>query len=373
MRLALDVSAVPSHLAGAGRYIAELARRMPGLDVETTLVTRRDDSERWRGWSPGAALAPVVPNGRAQRLVYEAWKLGVSPEAARADVWHSPHYTMPHRRLSPTVVTIHDLTYFTNPQWHEHSKVTFFRRAITYAAQRADVLISVSDFTARLIDQHFVEHAPVVVAHHGVDLEVFTRDDHDDAGLFAAHGLARDAPYVFFLGTFEPRKGLDVLLGAFGELAAEQPELELWLAGQVGWGLNEFADELSSHRAASRIRRLGYVDEALLPALLRRSRCVAYPSRGEGFGLPVLEAMACGALVVTTSDTVMAEVAGEGALLCGAGDAPGLAAAIRTQLNRSEQERERLATDARSRAECFTWDASMAMHLSAYDLARRGH
>lgn len=373
MRLALDVSAVPTHIAGAGRYITELARRMPGLGVDTTLVSRRDDQDRWRGWSPGATLAPIVPNGRAQRLVYEAWKLGVSPAATGADVWHSPHYTMPHRRSSPTVVTIHDLTFFTNPQWHEQAKVTFFRRAITYAAQRAEVLISVSEFTARQIDHLFEVHAPVVVAPHGVDLDKFKPEGTHDDDLLISQGLPVGVPYVFFLGTFEPRKGLDVLLGAFAELAADEPELELWLAGQAGWGLDEFESELANHSAVSRIRRLGFVDETVLPALIRQSRCVAYPSRGEGFGLPVLEAMACGAMVVTSSNTVMSEVLGDNGLLADVGDVPGLAAALRTQLHRGEQERVHLGSLARARAERFTWDASMTMHLSAYDLARRGH
>ena len=373
MRLALDVSAVPVRVAGAGRYIVEIARRMPRLGVETTLVSRRDDRVRWTEWSPAATLAPIVPNGRAQRLVYEAWKLGVSPVAAGVDVWHSPHYTMAHRRTSPTVVTIHDLTFFTDPQWHEQAKVTFFRRAITYAAQRADVLISVSEFTARQIDHLFVDHAPVVVAPHGVDLDKFRPEGPGDDATLVAQGLPLDVPYVFFVGTFEPRKGLDVLLSAFAELADEEPELELWLAGQSGWGLEEFEAELAGHRAASRIRRLGFVDEEVLPALIRHSRCVAYPSRGEGFGLPVLEALACGAMVVTSSETVMAEVAADAALLTPIGDVGALAAAIHTQLHRSDQERVRLGELARARAQRFTWDASMTMHLSAYDLARRGH
>jgi glycosyltransferase involved in cell wall biosynthesis len=373
MKLALDVSAVPPRLAGAGRYIAELARRLPGAGVEATLVTRRDDATRWRDWSPGASLAPIVPSGRAPRLVYETWKLGVSEVASGVDVWHSPHYTMPHRRLRPTVVTIHDLTFFTNPEWHERSKVTFFRRAIRYAAEHADVLISVSDFTARQIDEFFPTHAPVVVAPHGVDLDLFTPSSAHDAHLLASHGLPGDVPYIFFLGTFEPRKGLDVLLKAFEAVSGADATVELWLAGQSGWGLEELADQISRHPAKARIRRLGFVDEALLPTLIRHSRCVAYPSRGEGFGLPVLEAMACGAPVVTTSDTVMSEVANDTAVLAPAGDAEALARALLVQLDLSVDERRERGVAARSRAELFTWEASMTMHLSAYDLARRGH
>jgi glycosyltransferase involved in cell wall biosynthesis len=372
VKVALDVSAVPVHLAGAGRYVGELARRLPSLDVTTTLVTRRDDAARWREWSPRSSVAPIVPSARAARLVYEAWSLGTSEPARSSDVWHAPHYTMPHRGATPTVVTIHDLTFFTNPEWHERSKVVFFKRAITYSARHAKVLISVSDYTARQIDEFLPGHAPVIVAAHGVDLERFSVEGSSDGALFVQHGLATGVPYVFFLGTIEPRKGLEVLLRAFADLSRENDTLELWLAGQAGWGLGDFEDRLARHPAASRIRRLGFVDEQLLPALLRQSSAVAYPSRGEGFGLPVLEAMACGALVVTSRDTVMAEVAGGCAELTSAGDSAALAEALRSMLSCDAPGRQLRSTSSRARAELFTWESSMARHLAAYELARAG-
>ena len=123
------------------------------------------------------------------------------------------------------------------------------------------------------------------------------------------------------------------------------------------------------HPAAARIRRLGFVDDEVLPALFRHSRVVVYPSRGEGFGLPVLEAMACGALLVTTSDSVMAEVAGGNAQLAEAGNATRLAGAMTYSLSVTDDLRVELGGFARRRAEHFTWEASIAQHLSAYDLA----
>jgi glycosyltransferase involved in cell wall biosynthesis len=372
VKVALDVSAAPRRLAGAGRYIYELARRLPSAGVETTLVCRRNDSARWAEWSPGASIAPVVPTARVSRLVYEAWSLGASDAARNADVWHGPHYTMPHRGGTPSVVTIHDLTYFTNPEWHEKSKAVFFRRAISYASRHAAVLICVSDFTARQLEEFVPDHAPIVVAPHGVDLARFTPDDQDDASLFRANQLPVATRYVFFLGTVEPRKGLDVLLAAFADMARSDPDLELWLAGQAGWGLENFESEVASHPAAARIRRLGFVDDEILAALFRRSGAVVYPSRGEGFGLPVLEAMACGAPVVTSAQTVMAEVAGDAATLVDVGDATALARALSRTLASSDDERAKGAALSRARAQEFTWDASMAKHLEAYELARRG-
>jgi glycosyltransferase involved in cell wall biosynthesis len=279
---------------------------------------------------------------------------------------------MPRHCLAPTVVTIHDLTFFTNPEWHERSKVLFFRRAISYAAAHANVLLSVSEFTARQLDEIMPVHVPVVVAPLGVDLATFNLDGTNDDAILRRHGLATDVRYVFFLGTAEPRKGLDVLLEAFKELAHNDRTLELWIAGQAGWAMKDFDDEMARHPGASRIRRLGFVDEELVAPLLRRARVVTYPSRGEGFGLPVLEALACGALVVTSADTVMAEVGASAVSLVEAGDAMALATEITRALDLGEPQRAQHSRVARARAEEFSWEHCVNEHLKAYDLAREG-
>lgn len=276
---------------------------------------------------------------------------------------------MPHGGSTPAVVTIHDLTFFTNPEWHERSKVAFFRRAISYSAAHARVLVSVSAFSARMMEELLPAHAPIVVAPLGVELDRFQESCDQDAEVLRSSQLALDVPYIFFVGTVEPRKGLDVLLTAFAELASDDNEVELWLAGQLGWGEGPIESAIVSHPYRSRIRRLGYVDEALLGALYRGARVVAYPSRGEGFGLPVLEAMACGAQVVTTRDTVMAEVAGDAARLVAVGDELALASALNEALSVSDDARATWSSRARARAERFTWDACVDQHLVAYDMA----
>jgi glycosyltransferase involved in cell wall biosynthesis len=369
VKLALDVSAVPPQVAGAGRYIVELARRLPERGVTTTLVTRRDDAERWGSWSPHAEIASLVPRARIARLVSEAYLLGESATARESDLWHGPHYTMPRRRATPCVVTIHDLTFFTNPEWHERSKVAFFRRAISYSSQHARVLICVSAFSARLLEEILPAHAPIVVAPLGVELDAFRPDASSDAALFETHALPRNVPYLFFVGTVEPRKGLDVLLGAFNEVAKKFDDVELWLAGQVGWSTGPIETQIATHPYATRIRRLGFVDDTLLPALYRQARVVAYPSRGEGFGLPVLEAMACGAMVVTSAETVMAEVSNGAAVLVSVGDSVALAQGLSDALQLTDEERTARSARARDRAELFTWDSCLDQHLVAYEQA----
>jgi glycosyltransferase involved in cell wall biosynthesis len=358
-------------MAGAGRYIGELARRIPATGIETTLVTRHDDTLRWHDWSPTTHIASIVPNSRPARLAYEALLAGRGATSKLVDVWHSPHYTMPRYSTTPTVVTILDLMFFTNPEWHERSKVPIFRRAISYSATHADVLVAISEFTARQLDELIPRHAPVVVATLGVDLEKFTADSSDDVELLRAHGFAVERPYLFYLGTFEPRKGIDVLLDAFEEIARHDDDVELWLAGQPGWGVKEIEVRIAGHGARSRIRRLGFVDETVLPALIRQSRAVTYPSRGEGFGMPVIEALACGAVVQTSADTVMSEIAGGAALLARAGDAQQLADVLTTALAMSGDERAQFSRTARARAEVFTWDHSIDQHVKAYEMAAR--
>ena len=370
MKLALDTSAVPNQPAGAGRYVVELARRLPGRGLDTTLVTRRGDDARWRTYSPDASVVARVPRERVARLAYEALRLGHSDVARAADVWHGPHYTMPRHGSTPTVVTIHDMTFFTNPEWHERAKVLFFRRAITYAATHAAALVSVSTYTARLIDQLVPNHAPVVVAPLGVDLERFALTGVHDDDVVARHGLAGSAEYFLFVGTFEPRKGIDVLLDAFAEVARTDSDVQLWLAGQHGWGVKEVEARLATHPAASRIRRLGFVSDDALAPLLRRSLAAVYPSRGEGFGLPVLEALACGVPVITSRDTVMEEVAGDAATLTTAGSSDDLARAMIEVRGRGAAERDERARRGRARAETFTWERCVDQHLVAYHRAR---
>jgi glycosyltransferase involved in cell wall biosynthesis len=359
VKLGLDVSAVPASPAGAGRYICELARRLPAHVERLTLATRRGDLERWAQIAPDAIARGVLPDPRVLRIAYEAARLGRSPVVEGCDVWHSPHYTMPGRSSRPVVVTIHDMTFFTHPEYHERAKVPFFTRAIRRAHERAACLVVPSQTTASELDAILGSGAPVVVAHHGVDLERFTPGELNDEG----------RPFILFVGTLEPRKGVDVLLSAFAEIGDDDREVELVLVGQDGWGIDATNAAIESHRHRDRIRRLGFVEDAKVVELMRTARVVAYPSRGEGFGLPVLEALACGALVVTSADSVMGEVAGDAADLVAAGEPHALAAAIVAAFNIDADERTRRRERARTRASQFTWENSIERHLAAYGVA----
>ncbi|MBW8827156.1 MAG: glycosyltransferase family 4 protein, partial [Acidobacteria bacterium] len=280
----------------------------------------------------------------------------------RADVWHAPHYTMPLFAGVPTVVTIHDLTFFDHPEWHERAKVHYFRQAIKLSARRASVLVAVSDATGRRLHQLLSPKMPVVVAPHGVDTKRFCpaaeADSSADEAVLA--GLGIHGPFVAFVGTIEPRKNVPGLVRAMEQLPGDY---SLVLAGQDGWGVEAIDAAIA---ASSRtVVRLGYVDDAVIPALYRRAAAVAYPAFEEGFGLPALEAMACGAAVVTSSDTPMAELFGQAAILVPAGNDEALGAGLVTAVEgRGPDPSLGIAIANR-----HSWEACADRHVEAYRLA----
>lgn len=374
LEVALDVSAVPERPVGAGRYVVELARALAGRDdCRLTLLARRDDCARWALTAPGERVVAVAPSRRLTRLLYERARLGsvVAGLDPPVEVHHGPHYTMPRRSKVPCVVTVHDLTFFDHAEWHEPSKVAWFRAAMRYSVGHAAVIICVSEITAGRLRDVLSPRCPVLVVPHGVDQACFVADEPSpgaDGEVLERLGLHR--PYLLHLGTLEPRKGVADLVVAFDRLSGDRPELELILAGGTGWKAGPVMQSVAKARSRERIRRLGYVPDADVPALLRRARAVVYPSLEEGFGLPALEALACGTPLVTTSGTSMAELAGDSALLVPPGEPYALAAAIETAISEhAPGELSRRRADGLAVAARYTWEACAEGHMAAYRLA----
>lgn len=349
--VAIDVSAVHPIAGGGHTYAHILTRFLPDEGINPLCVARRGaDSTEW----DGCAVLPVAPPNRPARLVWEQRKLlrtlHDAPSAQTVSLLHSIHYTMPERpRLInglARVVTIHDLTFFTRPQDHSTAKGLFFRRAITVAARHADHLICVSERTANELLATVKVSVPVEVIPHGVDQTRFSpiapAPDDDDAVLNEL-GVAR--PYVLHLGTIEPRKNVGRLIEAMAKMQrAERRELSLVLAGSAWPGVRESLpqpDGLTVHH-------LGVVRDAHVPALLRQSACVAYPSLAEGYGLPVIEALSCGAAVVTSEGSVMQDLAGAAATYANPLSVDDLSRALERAVRGDGPDRGvRLATAAR--------------------------
>jgi glycosyltransferase involved in cell wall biosynthesis len=370
VRLLLDVSAVPAHPAGAGVYTVQLAGGLgQRTDLDLHLLARRDDAARWADLAPKAAVHPEVPERRPARLVWEQTRAPALAGRLGVDVWHGPHYTMPARLGVPATVTVHDLTFFDHPEWHERSKVAFFRPMLRLAAHRARSLIAVSEHTAQRLRDRLSPRAPVIVAPHGVDHDRFRpapRGDGQDLEALAALGVR--PPYLAFAGTLEPRKDVPTLIAAFARVARDRPDLRLVVAGRDGWGAAAVRDAAAASGVTTRILRPGWFPGEALPALYRQAEAVAYPSLEEGFGLPALEALACGAALVTTTGSAMEEVVGDAAALV----PPASPAALTEALDRVLDDTayaNRLRAAGPPQAAGFTWDTAIDRHLAAYRLA----
>ncbi|MDO9590817.1 MAG: glycosyltransferase family 1 protein [Microcella sp.] len=363
VRVLIDATAMPIDRGGVARYVDELVR---ALDADLVVVCQPRDEQRYRDLAPDAVIVvgPRALSWRGYRLLWEQVSL---PRVARrhdVDAVHSPHYTTPLFMARPRVVTVHDVTFFTEPELHRPVKRWFFTTWIRISLRVADEIIAPSRATAIELERATGFRADdVLVAHHGVDHDRFSPpDDSRIDAVLTRHSLNR--PYVLFLGTIEPRKNVPALIRAHATLAVERPDAPLLvLAGARGWETGVDA-ALAEHPRPDLVRRLGYVDADDVVPLLGGADIVAYPSKGEGFGLPVLEAMASGAVVLTTRRLAIPEVAVDGAAY-GEPEPDDLARMLRLLLD-DAGERRRIRTRALERAAAFSWSESAAAHLVAY-------
>ncbi len=379
LRVSLDVSAVPTRAVGAGHYTLELASALTARgDVALTLFGRRDDVRRWSDLVPPSALVSAAPTSRPLRLAWEQTLLPGLLTRSGVSVHHGPHYTMPERSSVPKVVTVHDLSFFVTPQWHERSKVLVFKRAIARAARMAAAVVCPSRVTADELARFCRVDAEVFVASHGVDTARFRPDEPyagaDRAALAAVDPrLADGRPYLLFVGTLEPRKDVPTLVRAFARMAGGHSDALLVLAGGDGWGVAPVEEAIAASGFTDRILRTGYVPDQTVPALLRSATAAVYPALYEGFGLPALEALACGVPLVTTSGTAMEEVAGEAAVLVEPGRVDTLAEALEAELVSGRVGESRAIRRSRGLviAAEHTWARSAEHHLEAYRHASR--
>jgi glycosyltransferase involved in cell wall biosynthesis len=365
-RVLVDATAVPADRGGVGRYVDGLLSALSAVDANLAIVCQRADAERYARMAPHADVVagPAAIAHRPARLAWEQTGLPLVAQQVMAEVVHSPHYTMPLRVGRPVVVTIHDATFFTTPEQHTAVKGTFFRSATRTALRRASRVIVPSKATrdelVRVLD---ADSTKIDVAYHGVDQDVFhVPTDADKARVAARLGLR--GPYIAFLGQLEPRKNVPNLIRGWAKAVhwRDDPPA-LVLAGGSGW--DEDVDAaIADVPPHLRVLRPGYLRFADLPGYLGGATVCAYPSHGEGFGLPVLEAMACGTPVLTTHRLSLPEVGGDAVAYTEPG-VDEIAEALSALLDDGARRRS-LADAALARAREFTWAASAEAHLSAY-------
>lgn len=363
----LDATAIPADRGGVGRYVDKLAGALDAAGTNLSVVCQHRDAETFAVLAPHSRIVPSAEqlDSRPARLAWEQATLPRLGKRLSVDVIHSPHYTMPLAAPVPVVVTVHDATFFSDRGLHLGVKGRFFRAWTRTSLRRAAVCVVPSvatrDELVRLVG---ARPDSMVVAHHGVDHSLFKVPDPEQVRAAAdALGLAGRS-WIGFLGTLEPRKNVPALVRAFirAVVHREEPPV-LVLAGSPGWDTG-IEPAIAAVPPGLTVLRPGHVPIEMLPGFLGGALVVAYPSLGEGFGLPVLEAMACGAAVLTTRKLSLPEVGGNAVAYSGTG-AGDIAAALGDLLDRPD-ERARLGRAAVIRASEFTWAASAQAHQVAY-------
>jgi glycosyltransferase involved in cell wall biosynthesis len=368
-RVLVDATAVPADRGGVGRYVDGLLGALDVEGADIAVVCQRADAERYSRVAPHAEIipGPAAIAHRPARLAWEQTGLPLIAQQVAAEVVHSPHFTMPLRVGRPVVVTIHDATFFTSPDAHTAVKGTFYRSATRTALRRATRVIVPSKATRdELIRVLDADPTAIDVAYHGVDQKLFHPPaDTDKARVAARLGLR--GSYVAFLGVLEPRKNVPALIRGWVQAVSWRDDPPaLVLAGGSGWDdeVDAAIAEVPSHL---RVMRPGYLRFADLPGFLGGAIVVTFPSHGEGFGLPVLEAMACGAPVLTTHRLSLPEVGGD-AVAYTEPDVSAIGDALSALLD-DPARRQALAAAAEARSHEFTWEASAQAHLASYSRA----
>ena len=364
MRVAINALLLSGHYSGVERAILELLRHIgEGADDEMVALVASDfDAGELEGCRIAIERLPVSNRSRLARIAYEQGLLRRHLDGF--DLFHAPGYVAPSRLPVPMVVTIYDLIALRHPKLARRSNVAHYRLRLPRAARAARLIIVPSDAVARDVSDHLrIPHSRLRVVPLGID----DRYQPPSGGAVAAleQRLGIDQPFILFVGNIEPKKNLATLLRAFATLRRQGRPHQLVLAGKYGWKsrkLYRLPAELGIHDA---VRFLGYVPEGDLPALYGASDLFAFPSLVEGFGLPPLEAMACGVPVVASDAAALVETAGDAALRVPARDVAALADAMGRVLDEPAL-REKLVEEGRRRAARFTWARTAELTRAVY-------
>lgn len=357
MRIAIDGRALSGPAGGVRRYITQLWRAMPQADPGLTGVAI--------GGSPHDAAAAGLSHHPVSSLLpsnlgWSAWTLPRTVSRARADVFHAPAYTAPLWGARPLVLTIHDVSYARHPEWYPHTsdpaRQWFYRRS----AHRADRLITDSTFSRdEIVAAYGIPADRITVIPLGVSPE-FRPDP----------ARARDL-VVLHVGDLHTRRNLHMLVDVVADLTQTVPALAGLSLVMVGTDRGEAAPlkaQAARRGIADAVRVVAGASDSELREWYQRATVLAYPSRYEGFGLPVLEAMACGTPVVASRSSSLPEVVGEAGLLVDPDDREGWGRALRVMLEQPDVAREWSGRGIVRAAQC-TWVDTARRTAGVYRLA----
>lgn len=371
MRIAIDLSPALHQKAGLGRYARTLAEHLVALDCGNEYVAfayGRNARDRLPRSLQALSFANIPLDVRPWRMgVWLGHALGLSLDRVlpRVDIFHATEHLLPPLKNARTVFTLHDLIFQFFPEFHLPLNRWFLQNAMPHFLRRADAIIAVSECTKRdAVQLYGVPPEKIAVIHEGVDpaLRPVT-----DPNLIAAARAryAQHQPFLLFLGTIEPRKNIPALVDALQILRARGFPHRLLIAGRRGWLYQGVFEHVRQVGMEGEVDFLDYVPDEDLPALFAACEAFVFPSLYEGFGLPPLEAMACGAPVVCSNTSSLPEVVGEAALCVNPRDAGEMAAAVERVIH-DARLRDELRAKGLVQAARFSWERAARDTLQVY-------
>lgn len=370
--VAIDARWAVRKMSGIGQYILQLARRMPELCPEirfVLLVDRPMDSGLIPAGCEQFVLGNFPGDGTPLARLYSPFWLNVEVPAFlaghRVDLFHGANFVIPRFAPCRTVATLHDASFFRAPHVYGPIYRSYMRLQMRFSAGHAHGLIAISNRTRDdLMEMLGIRRQDVSVIHCGVDSAF--REGHDGEYLRRTRSfLGLPERYLLHVGIVESKKNLCAVLEAAAPALRSGLLDAVVLAGRDGFGASSIRRASSTLGLAQKVRFLGFVSQEYLPGLYALASIFVFPSLYEGFGLPVLEAMASGVPTVSSRTSAIPEVVGDAALLVDPADTGSLGETITTLLTDLDL-RERLVRHGRLRVRQFSWDRAAAEHVAVY-------
>src|SRR5579884_1822059 len=369
-----DATAAVTQQAGIGRYARELLRalgHLPECFRYKVVFESRGANVPLPQLGDQFSVYPIPASDRLMNAVWHRARLPIPIEVrtGRIDVFHSPDFSMAPS-IAPSLVTVHDLAFEAVPQLSYPSLARYLHRVVPRGVRRARAVIVPSSHTkAEMLARLGTDEGKVHVIPEGVS-GVFRPDSPaDDAAVLQRRGITR--PYIFTHSTLEPRKNVDRLLEAISLLQTSEFPHVLLLAGRLGWLYEPIFETHARLELGDRARFLTDCSDQELAALLRQADLAVYPSLYEGFGLPVLEALACGAPTVCSGNTSFPEIAGTAADLFDPWDVDDIAAVMRAVLEDGDRQAA-LRRQGPVQARTFTWERCARATVEVYNAVGQG-
>ncbi|HUQ34108.1 MAG TPA: glycosyltransferase family 1 protein [Pyrinomonadaceae bacterium] len=371
LRISLDAIPLAAPRTGVGHYTFELARHLAHLapEDEFELVSPFKFAAPLTGEADQqlpANLRIVQPKVNSVSRRWFAVGLPFYLKQAGGDLFHGTNYEVPLWGKPATVLTVHDLSLLLHPETHEARLVRRGRSRLPLMARTASVIITPSESVRREVCEHLGIDARKVISIPEAPRDIFRPASVEETAE-TRRRLGIEEEFILFVGTIEPRKNLLALVAAFEDILRSTPHCpQLVIAGKEGWLNEELHSRIRSSGVEKNLRFTGYLTDEDLRALYSSCRVFVYPSLYEGFGLPPLEAMACGAPVIASRIPSIVEAVGpDAARLISPTDPQALAASI-VRLLDDENERRRLSRTGRERASLFSWEKTARATLDVY-------